>query len=99
MIKGTTPTHHFELPFEASRVAAARVIYKQGNIEVLRKETEDFKKDGNRISVTFSQDETFLFDSRISVKCQLRVRDISDKVMNTKPMIISIEECLDCEVL
>ena len=99
MIIGTTPTHHFDLPFDASMVSAARVIYKQNGTEILRKETDDFKKEGNRISVTLSQEETFLFDWRCSVKCQLRVRDVSGKVMNTKTLIISTEECLDCEVL
>lgn len=44
MIIGTTPTHHFDLPFDASMVSAARVIYKQNGTEILRKETEDFKK-------------------------------------------------------
>lgn len=99
MIVGTTPTHHFDLPFEASKVAAARVIYTQLGKEILRKETTDFKKEGNRISVNLSQEDTFLFDCRASVKYQLRVRDTSGKVLNTKPRIISVEECLDCEVL
>lgn len=99
MIIGTTPTHNFDLPFTSDQVVAARVIYKQGGKEILRKETEDFRKDGNRISVSLSQEETFLFDCSCSVKYQLRVRDIYGKVYNTKPRIISVEECLDSEVL
>jgi hypothetical protein len=99
MIQGTTPAHYFTLPFEASLVAAARVIYKQGSKEILRKETESFSREGKRIWVTLSQEETFLFDCKTSVKLQLRVRDVAGKVFNTKPMLASVDECLDTEVL
>lgn len=99
MIQGTTPTHYFTLPFEADQVAEARLIYKQGGKEILRKETADFQRQDNQISVTLTQEETFRFDYRSNVKIQLRVRTASGKVMNTEPMLISVAECLDTEVL
>lgn len=98
MIRGTTPTHHFNLPFEASLVSEARVIYHQWGKEILRKETEDFQMEGNTLSVSLSQEETFLFDCT-PVILQLRVRTTSGNVMNTKPMTVSVDDCLDSEVL
>lgn len=98
MIRGTTPTHYFNLPFEASLVDKARVIYHQWGKEILRKETEDFKMEGNTISVSLTQEETFLFDCT-PVILQLRVRTTSGEVMNTKMITVSSEDCLDCEVL
>lgn len=98
MMKGTTPTHIFTLPFDTSIVKCARVIYKQYAKEVLRKDTEAFKKDGSKLSVDLSQEETFLFSSA-DVTYQLRVKTIHGKVLNTKPKKISVEDCLDCEVL
>lgn len=99
MIQGTTPTHYFTLPFEANLVDEARVIYRQGTKEILRKETADFSRDGNRISVTLTQEETFRFDYKIAVKFQLRVRTTTGKVLATKPMLASAYECLDTEVI
>ena len=98
MIKGTTPTHKFKLPFDAALVEKARVIYKQWTKEVLRKETKDFKMDGNMLSVSLSQEETFLFDCS-PVTYQLRVKTTYGKVLSTKPETIRVEDCLDCEVL
>lgn len=99
MIRGTTPTHHFNLPFEASMISAVRAIYKQGTKEVLRKETPDFRLEGQRVSVDLTQEETFLFDCRTPVKLQLRVKTIRGQVLNTRTMVVSVAECLDSEVL
>lgn len=98
MLIGTTPTHIFRLPFDTSSVAAARVIYRQMGREVLRKETEAFKKEGNVLSVSLSQEETFLFDAT-DVTYQLRVKTLDGTVLNTKPKTIPAVECLDSEVL
>ena len=99
MIRGTTPTHVFTIPFDASLLSSARVVYKQGNKEILRKETEAFKMEGFQLSVTLTQEETLLFDDKASVKFQLRVRTKAGKALATPPMIVSVEECLDGEVL
>ena len=96
---GTTPTHTWALPFDASQVAEARAIYKQSGEEILRKETEAFTMDGQQLSVTLTQEETFLFDCRTPVKIQLRVRTTAGKVLKTKPITKTPTECLDREVI
>ena len=98
MLIGTTPTHIFRLPFDTSLVAEAREIFRQEGREVLRKETADFKKEGNVLSVSLSQEETFLFDAT-DVTYQLRVKMLDGTVLNTKPKTIPVIECLDREVL
>lgn len=99
MIRGTTPTHTFNLPFSTDLVTSARVIYKQGQKEILRKETADFVKAGKSLKVTLTQEDTLLFDCRLMVKLQLRVKTTEGAVLNTKPRLVSVEECLDEEVL
>lgn len=96
---GTTPTHTWTLPFDASLVAEARAIYKQSGEEILRKETEHFAMDGQKLSVTLSQEETFRFDCRTPVKIQLRVRTTSGTVLKTVPLTKTPTECLDREVI
>ena len=99
MIRGTTPTHIFNLPFEAETIAAVRITYAQGQKEILRKETADVTKDGRRLSVTLTQEETLRFDCRFSVKVQLRVTTADGTALATKPRIVPVDECLDGEVL
>lgn len=95
---GTTPTHYFTLPFDTSLVAVAQVTYKQWGKIVLQKRTVDFKMEGNKLSVSLSQEDTFLFEAS-EVKYQLRVKTTSGKTLKTKVFTMSLEECLDCEVL
>ena len=99
MMRGTTPTHTFRLPFDTALLASARVVYKQGQREVLRKETEAFTKEGNTLKLTLSQEETLLFDCKGSVKLQLRVKTAAGQVLAMKPRIVTVDECLDGEVL
>jgi hypothetical protein len=99
MIRGTTPTHIFRLPFDSSLLSSARVVYKQGQREVLRKETEAFDMEENILRVTLSQEDTLRFDCKLSVKLQLRVKTKTGQVLAMKPRIVTVDECLDGEVL
>lgn len=96
---GTTPTHKFRLTFDTSFLQAARVVYMQKKVEVLRKDTEAFTFEGDTLSVTLSQEETFLFDHTAPVVMQLRVKDTSGRVLKSEPMVKTVRECLDREVL
>jgi hypothetical protein len=95
---GTTPIHRIKIPFDTSLVDRARIVYHQWGKEVLRKETEDFHMEGNVLSVSLSQEETFLFDCT-PIVIQLRVRDTSGFVHKMKPRTITPDDCLDREVL
>lgn len=95
---GTTPTHRFKIPFDSSLVSRARVIYQQWGKEILRKENKDFRMEGDMLSISLSQEETFLFDCT-PVTLQLRVRTTSGEVLKTDPITISVDDCLDREVL
>ncbi len=99
MIRGTTPTHIFRLPFDSSLLSSARVVYKQGQREVLRKETGAFTMEANILKLTLSQEETLSFDCKLSVKLQLRVKTTAGQVLAMKPRIVTVDECLDDEVL
>lgn len=96
---GTTPTYSWGMPFDVSRIAAARVVFKQGNKTILKKETGDLVMDGNKISVTLTQEETFLFDMNNSIRVQLRTRTNAGQALKTQVISLSPTECLDREVL
>ena len=61
MIRGTTPTHLFRLPFDTSRIREIRILYAQGGKLLLEKTGADCVMEENTVSVTLSQEETLQF--------------------------------------
>lgn len=99
MTRGTTPTHTFKLPFNSSMVKEAMVIYAQNDVEVFCKYTHDCTMEGNSISVTLDQEETLLFSHHSNVQIQLKVKTTEDVVLVSVPAVISVQKCLNDEVL
>ena len=99
MIKGTTPTHYFTLPFDTSLVANARVIYAQNEKVILKKELQDCECERNTISCKLTQEETFLFVHPRPVQIQVRVLTTSGDAINSDVETVTCEQCLDNEVL
>ena len=99
MIRGSTPTHTFRLPFAGSMVAEAMVIYAQNDVEVFHKDTYDCKLEGNAISVTLDQEETLLLSHLSNVQIQLKVKTTEGVVLVSIPTVISVQKCLNDEVL
>lgn len=99
IIRGTTPTHTWELPFECSLVEATKVTYSQNGKEVITKRETDCVIGENKISVTLTQEDTFKLDSSYYVEVQLRVRTTDGGVYNTIARVLAVGKCLDEEVL
>lgn len=97
--RGTTPTHTFNIPVDASLVEDVRIVYAQNNKEVFRKETFDCDKVGNQIKVTLTQDETLLLNHRIPVEIQCQFKTTDGTVFASIPNIIAVQKCLCNEVL
>ena len=97
MIRGTTATHTFTVPFDVSTIDALSVAYSQNGKLKVRKTKDDCVLKNNTISVTLSQHDTLMFtDSQVSI--QLKVSR-SGVVMASKIVMIPVDRCLDCEVL
>lgn len=99
MIRGTTPTHTFVLPFDSVMVAEVMVIYAQDNEEVLKKDTYDCEKDGNEIRVTLTQEETLTFDHSRNVQIQIRVLTTGGQALASTIYTADVENVLNDEVL
>jgi hypothetical protein len=97
MIRGTTPTHLFNIPFDTTAVDKVKITYSQNGKEVLAK--KDCKLDGKTISVTLTQDDTFLFDHNKDVEIQIRVLTLGGDVLANVPIKVGVSKCLDDEVL
>lgn len=99
MIRGTTPTHTFVLPFDSSLVEKAMVIYAQNDVEVFRKEVPDCHLEGNELRCTLTQEDTFKLSCSHNVQIQLRVLTTDGNALATFPQIVSVGKCLNNEVL
>lgn len=99
MIKGTTPTHTFSIPFGVENVDEVKVIYMQGDRQVMCKTTADCNMMGNTISVKLTQEDTFLFDSDRHCKIQIRVLTKDGTALASHVYTVDVRECLDDEVL
>ena len=99
MRQGTTPTHTFMMPFETSNISKVQIVYAQDDEEVLRKETDECNFDGRNVSVTLTQEETFLFDIKKNVQIQIRVLTEAADALASNIMSLSVHRCLDDGVL
>ena len=99
MRQGTTPTHTFTIPFDASAAAEVRVTYSVGGRVILRKETEDCQMDGTTVRVKLTQEETLRFPAGHWFSAQLRALTTDGESMVSKIMREPVDPCLDSEVL
>ncbi len=97
MYRVTTPTHTFYLPFDTNAISKLIITYKQNGKTILEKTEDEVQMNHNAISVTLSQEETFLFMVR-PVSVQLRVK-IGDRVLASNILKLSVDEVLNEEVM
>lgn len=96
---GSTPKHEFTLPFDISLVKEFKVTYRQNGEIILEKYLNDFEANGNTLSATLTQEETFLFAEGVNVELQARVLTTGGDAISSDIRIITAEKCLDREVL
>lgn len=74
MIRGTTPTLQFIMPFSTSQLAEAYVTLSQNGEVVLDKALSDCNCDGNKLSVRLMQEETLRLQCNNITEIQIRAR-------------------------
>ena len=99
MIRGTTPTHTFQIPFNTSLLKEIRITYAQSNSLVLEKTTHDCRLDGMNITVKLSQEETMSFSEDRCADLQLRVMLNDGNVLATPVMRIDVGTLLKEELI
>ena len=95
MIRGTTPTHTFELPFNAADFANYTVTYSQMNKVVVKKEKDDCMENGNKIIVSLSQEDTLRFDENKAVEIQIKAKHSDGKVIASNIALTTAKKILD----
>ena len=98
-MKGTTPTHTFTIPCDATMVDKVKIVYSQDDVVVLEKRTSDCTLNNNTIEVTLTQEDTFRFNHKKVVEIQLRFSTTDGTVFKSLPYSVGVTKCLDDEVL
>lgn len=99
MIQGTTPTHRFTIPFDASVISKVRVTYAQQGKVLLTKDETECSLEGNVIELKLTQEETLLFDEFSSVQVQVRVLTVAGDALASDLIRVPCGAILDKEVL
>ena len=93
MFRGTTPTFTFTLQFDTSEIDDAFATFAQSGTIVIDKGLSDMEKDGRKLRVKLSQEETLRLKGNSGVEIQLAVR-IGSNVMRSKIMTTTVNRIL-----
>lgn len=99
MIRGTTPTHVFNLHLDTSLIKTIVICYAQNDSVKLLKWTEACTLEGENASVTLSQEETLSFKADIDIKVQVRTLLQNGTAPAFRPVWIRCDDALYDEVL
>lgn len=94
-MRGTTPKITYNLPFDSTLVAKAKIVIKQGDALLLRKGTADIEKKGSALSVTLTRAETVKLPEDTRVQIQLEVETTGGDSLVTAPRSIYTGQLLD----
>lgn len=96
MIRGTTPTLEFTLPFDTSLIAEMYVTMTQNGITALEKTLSDCNCSGTSVSLTLTQEDTLRLQQqpRSQAEIQIRVRTTAGEALASDIMSVYVGRIL-----
>ena len=94
MIRGTTPTLEFIIPFDASLLANAHVTLCQNGVVMIDKALEECSCNENKLSVKLTQDETLNLQCDCITEIQIRARTVEGEALASNIMRVNTERIL-----
>ena len=98
MIRGTTPTHTFNVNVDLTNADVIYITYKQGNDTVVEKVKSDCEITSTSVSVTLTQEDTLKFNAS-DVEIQIRARFPDDSAIASNIMRTSVTRVLKSGVI
>ena len=99
MIRGTTPTHVYTLPFDCSVITALRINYAQHDERLFCKDKDDCVCDGNEVKCTLTQEDTLKFQCGEYAQVQIKVLTNGGEVLVSEIIKVLVEKCIDEDVI
>lgn len=96
MIRGTTPTLEFTLPFDTSLIAKMYITITQNGVATLEKTLSDCKCSGTSVSLTLTQEDTLGLrqQPRSRGEMQIRVRTTAGEALASDIMSVHVGRIL-----
>lgn len=100
MYRATTPTHRFTFPADiVPLIDKVKITYAQKNEILFELDESVLVWDGNVASITLSQEQANLFNSKKVGQVQLRVLTVDGSVLATEIFDFEVGYVLDDEVM
>lgn len=100
VIRGTTPKHDFELPYVKELIKDLRITYGQNKKALFTKTIEECQFSEGKVSVTLTQEETYLFNPNKKLYIEIRIKLFNDEIVRTEdPIILRVLDTMDEEVM
>ena len=102
MIRGTTPTLLFNLPFKASIIKSAEITIKyidELKKVLITKTLEDCELGEKSIATRLTQEETLQFPAPATASIQLRILTTEDIALATEVYSVKVKKLLADEVI
>ena len=94
MMRGTTPTLVFSLPFDTELVDKLYLTFSQNDKEILTVTEKVCNLHDITVEVTLTQAETLLFEANVLTEAQFRIITINNDVTCSYPMRIAVQRIL-----
>lgn len=86
IIRGTTPTVTFGLPFEANMIATGFVTVQQMGVTVIEKPLESCECDGRTIAAKFTQEDTLKLEADCNAEIRIVVKTLGGERLESNPI-------------
>lgn len=94
MIRGSTPTLTFTLPFDGGIIASLYITFAQRGKEVLTLTEKDCALEGMTITTKLSQAQTLKFDHSCPLEIQMRILTTDGNALASNIIPCSVERIL-----
>lgn len=94
MIRGTTPTLEFIIPFDTGQLAEAFVTLSQNEVVVIDKALEECQCDANKLSVLLTQEETLKLQCDCMTEIQIRAKTLEGEAIASQIIKVNTERIL-----
>jgi hypothetical protein len=96
MIRGTTPTLEFTMPFDTSLIAELYITITQNGATALEKTLSDCNCNDTSVSLTLTQEDTLRLEQKpySDSEMQIRVRTVAGEVLASDIMSIYVGRIL-----
>ena len=94
MIRGTTPTLEFIIPFNTDQLAICFITLSQKGLVVVEKTLSNCTRDGNKLSVRLSQEETLKLQHGCVTEIQIRAKTLEGEAIASQIIQVNTQRIL-----